>query len=310
MTHPRIVLPDAARDLVVIASVSGGKDSTALICALREAEIPARYVFADTGWEAAETYEYLDTLRRTLGITIDVVRSERGTFLEIATQKAGFPWRAGRWCTDELKRKPLRAYHTRVSEECDTETVSAVGIRAEESAARAAMAEWEFDPRWDGYVWRPLLRWTEREVYEIHHRHGVPINPLYKRGHNRVGCYPCVLADKQEVALVAKNSPDRINLIEMKEQEFTLERHRRNQNGEGDFKHTEATFFQAKRPGQILTIRDAVAWARTDRGGRQLPLWENEPSGGCMRLGLSEHPSRNDDHDPYAETLRQLKGEE
>ena len=33
---------------------------------MREAEIPCRYVFADTQWEAPETYEYLATLERML----------------------------------------------------------------------------------------------------------------------------------------------------------------------------------------------------------------------------------------------------
>ena len=49
-------IPEECADLPVVASVSGGKDSTALILALREAGIPARYVFADTLWEAQETY--------------------------------------------------------------------------------------------------------------------------------------------------------------------------------------------------------------------------------------------------------------
>ena len=74
MAPAMLKLPAEGVGLHVIASVSGGKDSTALILALREAEIPARHVFADTGWEAPETYEYLDLLRARLGITIDVVR--------------------------------------------------------------------------------------------------------------------------------------------------------------------------------------------------------------------------------------------
>jgi len=46
-------------DRQVIASVSGGKDSTAMCLHLQELGIPFRPVFMDTGWETAETYQYL-----------------------------------------------------------------------------------------------------------------------------------------------------------------------------------------------------------------------------------------------------------
>lgn len=133
-----LAVPDEVRDgsLVVVASVSGGKDSTALILALREAEVAARYVFADTQWEAEETYGYLDTLRSLLGITIDVVGADGG-MVGRAAYRAGFPARMQRWCTRELKIEPLRKYHDALG----VETVSALGIRADESIARAKMAE-------------------------------------------------------------------------------------------------------------------------------------------------------------------------
>ena len=60
---------------LVVASVSGGKDSTALALTLMENEIPHVRVFADTGFEAPETYRYLDLLRTRLG-PIEVVRNE------------------------------------------------------------------------------------------------------------------------------------------------------------------------------------------------------------------------------------------
>ena len=44
---------------LVVASVSGGKDSAALSLWLTENGVEHRRVFADTGWEHASTYEYL-----------------------------------------------------------------------------------------------------------------------------------------------------------------------------------------------------------------------------------------------------------
>lgn len=276
----------ASGELQVIASVSGGKDSTAMMLALREADVPFRAVFADTQWEAPETYAYLDTLRAKLGIAIDVVGVEGG-MMGIARRKAGFPMRMGRWCTEKLKLEPLAAFAVDLGD-----TVFSVGVRAEESSKRAEMPPWEDDERM-GFVWRPLLAWTIGEVIAIHHRHDVPMNPLYRAGHDRVGCYPCILASKGEIALIARNAPARIDEIRQAESAFTAERARRNASGEGNFAHPVASFFSA-RSGARGDIDAVVAWARTDRGGRQLPLLAEPPSGGCMRWGLCEPPPKGE----------------
>jgi 3'-phosphoadenosine 5'-phosphosulfate sulfotransferase (PAPS reductase)/FAD synthetase len=309
-------LPDHARNLRRIVSVSGGKDSAATVLALREAGLEAHhYVFADTGWEAPETYEYLGTMERVLGITIDRVGVPGGMRARIASG-ARFPSRVQRWCTKELKIEPLRDYHERIAINHDVDTINVVGIRAEESDERAKLAAWEYSDEWVGYVWRPIVRFTIADVLAIHHRHGLPVNPLYKRGHNRVGCYPCINATKEEIQLVADHAPDRIDEIDALEAGGSEERARRNVETPGRYEIEQATFFQRtevvtdergeivrlengrpKRRGVPFPIRDAVAWSRTERGGRevmQLHLFAPDPHGGCFRWGLCEPPTRGD----------------
>ena len=60
-----------------IVSVSGGKDSAALAVYLKthHPEIPAEYVFCDTGTELPETYEFLDRMEAVLGIEIKHVNA-------------------------------------------------------------------------------------------------------------------------------------------------------------------------------------------------------------------------------------------
>jgi 3'-phosphoadenosine 5'-phosphosulfate sulfotransferase (PAPS reductase)/FAD synthetase len=298
----RIEIPEVLRDLgdvVYVCNVSGGKDSTALALALREADIPHRRVFADTRWEALETYEHLEHLRERLG-PIDVVGYPGGMPAKIR-EGARFASRMQRWCTRELKIQPLRAYCDAIEDEGPT-VVTATGIRAEEGTeknGRATMAEVEDDDAWGGWMWRPIHKWTIADVLEIHHRHGVRVNPLYQRGHDRVGCYPCVMADKSEVRLVADHAPDRIAEIRELEHLVSAERARRNVETPGRYSYPQGSFF-LKMTGRSdggaapMTIDEVVAWSRTERGGRQLPMFPPVPDGGCFRWGLCEAPERRE----------------
>lgn len=282
-----IAVPErvAKGDLVCVVSVSGGKDSAAVALALREAEVPFRMVFADTGWEAPETYAHLDYLREKIG-PIDVVGVDGGMAGTIR-KNARFASRMQRWCTKELKLVPLRLYHNAIEQD----TVSVLGIRADESTARRDALAFEDCDRWGGYVWRPIVDWTIEDVISIHLRHGVAMNPLYHRGHNRVGCYPCIYAAKEEIRLIADHAPDRIDEIRALEIEATKLRVARNAETPGRYKYVDASYF-LNRNGEehALTIDDVVAWSRTSRGGRQLPLLAPPPEGGCFRWGMCEAP--------------------
>jgi len=295
MTIAQLKIPTEIESLgesvVFVVNVSGGKDSSALWLAMREANIPHRCVFADTGWEARETYEHLDMLRGKLG-PIDVV-GRPGGMLALAREKAGFPQRRGRWCTEKLKIDPLREYFDRLVAE-GLDPVSVVGLRAEESDARAALPIVEDSEKWGGWVWRAILGWPVEEVIAIHHRHGVPIHPLYKLGHDRVGCYPCIMETKEGIRIIADHAPERIDLIRDEERDQSMDRARRNASGEGNFKHLDSTFFSAKSVG-VSKIDDVVAWSRTTHGGRQLPMVPEPPDGGCFRWGFCEAPGLETD---------------
>ena len=216
----------------VIASVSGGKDSTAMCLALREMGIPYTPVFMDTGWENAETYRYIRDelpayvgdvtwLRSAVSLPPDLDEvacafEERlghySMMVRWILKKGMFPSGNRRFCTTELKVRPMAAFLASL----DTEAVNTVGIRADESAARALLPEWE-DPHEgsliDAEVWRPILRWTTDDVIAVHQRHGVTPNRNYFAGARRVGCWPCIRSAKLEIRNIADRDPARIDII-------------------------------------------------------------------------------------------------
>lgn len=275
----------------IVASVSGGKDSAAMCLHLKELGLPYVAVFADTGWEHPATYEYLrGELPRVIGPIVEV--SAGLSLPDLVRKKAMFPSRVRRFCTTELKVKPLSAY----VKSLDVGAVNAVGVRAEESEARARLAEWEWSDAFDCDVWRPILRWSEAEVIAIHKRHGLAPNPLYLRGSSRVGCWPCIHARKAELRALAETDSARVAEIRSLESEVQAAAAKRYAARGETFEtlgYEPPTFFQGPRTGQ-WPIDKVVAWARSvpetaaeGRGGRQLEMFTS-PDDGCVRWGMCE----------------------
>ena len=251
---------------LVVASISGGKDSAAMSLYLTEMGIEHQRVFCDTGWEHPITYEYLrGPLTEKLGPIIELQPKRK--MEELIKHKGIFPQRIRRFCTQELKVFPLAAHINKLVEE-GADIVNSVGIRAAESEARSKMPEWEYQDGFDCEVWRPLIRWTEQDVIDIHTRHGLRPNPLYLMGASRVGCWPCIYARKDEIRFVADNDPDRIDRIRALETELT-EKAAANAAKRGEELTNKPGWFQAKEGDvdRCWPIDKVVEWSRTARGG-------------------------------------------
>lgn len=324
--------PDEIRkrigDRVVVASISGGKDSAAMSLHLRELGIEHQRVFMDTGWEHEKTYEYLrGELTRVLGPITEI----RGPMLmeELVRSKGMFPSRQRRYCTEELKVKPMIRYLNAL----EGEHVNTVGIRADESKRRGLLQEWEWQDGFDCEVYRPILSWTLDDVVAIHRRHGLAPNPLYLEGFQRVGCWPCIMSRKDEIRMIADKDPGRIRRLRVLEEdvgEATLARWNRDRamwlwptplrpppsldkagasvrlaGWEAErarlFERpfTRSSWFQAPtRRFGTMPIHEVVQWSRTSRGGRQWELFAPGPNeDGCMRWGMCETSSPVDDSD-------------
>lgn len=266
----------------VVASVSGGKDSAAMSLYLTELGIDHDRVFMDTGWEAQVTYDYLrGPLTDRLG-PITEIRGELD-FVQLVEKKGLFPSRVMRFCTEELKVKPVQRWLT-AQTEIHGECINTVGIRRAESRARSQMPEWEWSEGFDLEVWRPLIHWTAADVVEIHRRHGLAMNPLYELGASRVGCWPCIHARKAEIALVARLDPERIDLIRQLERRLNERGAERDRAMDRPIVPRSMFSYHSGGPHIPINIDEAIAWGNSARGE-----WQPPGAGdGCMRWGVCE----------------------
>ena len=103
-------------DSQYVVSYGGGVNSTALIILLVQNEFPLDHVvFADTGNEMPETYEYLNVIRRYLdgaGVPLDVVRVKSNESLsDRCLRRRVIPSEVWRWCTRDMKVTPIHAFY-------------------------------------------------------------------------------------------------------------------------------------------------------------------------------------------------------
>jgi 3'-phosphoadenosine 5'-phosphosulfate sulfotransferase (PAPS reductase)/FAD synthetase len=126
--------------LKVLVAYSGGKDSLAsLIWTIKESGFKKESieaVFCDTLWEHEETYTHIKETTDALGVKLITLKSKKyDGFVDMSIKKGRFPSTVARFCTEELKTKPMIDY---ILDECGHVLVIQ-GIRADESASRSKM---------------------------------------------------------------------------------------------------------------------------------------------------------------------------
>lgn len=269
--------------MISIVSMSGGKDSVATWLWAKRTGLEPVAVYLDTGWEWDGHAKHLDLLEARIGKLHRVAATK--SFEEWTRHKKSFPSRVRKWCTEELKLKPFRAWLDAFREKTGDEVQVLLGIRREESAKRAdpvRTPEREWSDFYDCEVWRPILDWTVEQVIAEHRNAAVPMHPLYHHGAERVGCFPCVNASKAELALVAELDPSRVARIRALEAEMGATMFTRD-------RRTEKRKAGDDGPSVVpVGIDDVMAWARTERGGQQMSLVRHPT--GCARWGVCEAP--------------------
>ncbi|MFC0861647.1 phosphoadenosine phosphosulfate reductase family protein [Sphaerimonospora cavernae] len=170
-----------------VLGISGGKDSSALAIYMRDRVPEMEYFFCDTGAELPETYEYLNRLEAALGKPIERLNSTRDFDHWLEVYQGTLPSPQMRWCTKNLKIKPLEAWVG------DDDVISYVAIRADENrlgyVSTKPNIKAVFPFREDGI--------DRAGVDRILDEAGIGL-PAYYEWRTRSGCYFCFFQRKHE----------------------------------------------------------------------------------------------------------------
>ena len=214
-------------------------------------------------------------------------------FLDLCLIKGRVPSSKAQFCTENLKMAPIRDWL--LTEAKGRKVISFTGIRAGESKRRSRCAAAEFLPYYPCWTVRPLLRWTEEQVFAYLDAAGVPPNPLYEAGFSRVGCFPCIHSRKSELVRMNDDAWAKIARWEerigrswfsagtippsakQKSALDTIQRDNPAPEGADDDWRSEAeqTWINENMVPTVAEVRD---WCRTTRGGNQYDLLVPEPA--------------------------------
>lgn len=287
-----------------------------LLLAIERQTDSLQAVFADTGHEHSQTYEYIEYLNKhvhpirvvkadfsariagkrefikekwakhgipqsQIDAALEVLQPTGNPFLDLCLWKGLFPSTKARFCTEELKLNPIIEQVQMPLMDAGNTVWSWQGVRADESLARRDLLEIE---EVGGGLWnyRPILKWTAQQCFDMHRKHGIKHNPLYEQGMGRVGCMPCIHARKDELLEISKRFPEEIKRVAQWEEMVSKA-----------CKRGRTSFFYASEKSVLdgqNHVWAAVDWSKTSRGGTQYGLFRVANDGpGCSSIyGLCE----------------------
>ena len=204
---------------LVAINTSGGKDSQAMTILLsrivsRDQIVAVHAPLGEVEWPG--TIEHIEaTLPIGVPLIFAPVTSGK-TLLERVEERGLWPSNSARWCTSDYKAGPiqreLRRYlktHPRFG----GRLVNAMGMRAEESPARAGKAPWRRNDRMsvagrEVFDWLPVFDLSTDDVFRVIRQAGQSPHWAYAAGMSRLSCSFCVLASLADLRRAAELRPD------------------------------------------------------------------------------------------------------
>lgn len=213
-------------DAIVINS-SAGKDSQAMLDLLveecREAGVLDRVlvVHCDLGRvEWSGTAELAEEQAAHYGLPFRKVSRPQGDLLEQVEKRGMWPSSSARYCTSDHKRGQVAKVLTEIAADYRKSggqgacrILNCMGIRAQESSARAKKVPLELDKRATNgrrevWNWLPIFDWTVEQVWDRIKASGVRHHRAYDLGMPRLSCVFCIFSPKAGLLLAGRENPE------------------------------------------------------------------------------------------------------
>ncbi len=192
---PREILELALSQPGEIAISFSGAEDVVLIDMASRLGKPFRVFSLDTGRLHAETYQFIETVRKHYGIQIEFCFPEASAVQAMVNEKGLFSFYVDdhKECCGIREVQPLR-------KKLATLDGWITGQRKDQSPdTRTEIPVIQADVGFSGpnkqlIKYNPLANWTSNDVWSYIRMMEVPFNPLHEKGFISIGCEPCTRA--------------------------------------------------------------------------------------------------------------------
>jgi 3'-phosphoadenosine 5'-phosphosulfate sulfotransferase (PAPS reductase)/FAD synthetase len=217
----------------IIVPVSGGKDSQVCLSLALKTGRPLVCVHQNTGFDHPNTYAQLEAMEVFYKVKIEHTVSKFNGMIGFLEHAKYFPNSSARGCTERLKQQPFAKWLIDKGFTKDNCEIW-FGMRSDESKVRSdkygGIADDDLFTLGDvasfynGGKFKaigeipcrlPIVSWNTEQIFKYIEQEQAPLNPLYGRGHHRVGCYPCLLSRKAEWQAAGRDPAGRRHLESM-----------------------------------------------------------------------------------------------
>ncbi len=188
---PQKILATALSQFDNIAISFSGAEDVVLIDMAHKINQDIKVFSLDTGRLHAETYQFIERVRKHYGITIDVMYPDTTQLENLVSAKGLFSFYEDghQECCGIRKVAPLRR-------KLSTLDAWITGQRKDQSPTRANVPVVQIDKAFSNddrtlIKFNPLANWTSADVWMYIRSYEVPYNPLHERGFISIGCEPC-----------------------------------------------------------------------------------------------------------------------